>query len=59
MPDEFEFLIDTLEGETLLVTLSDVGAAYPSDDVIYFFKLPCWMSSARAVENQTSKEKQP
>lgn len=43
-----EFLIDTLEGgEPLLATLEDVGAVYPDDDVIYFFGIPCRLSSAR------------
>ena len=43
-----KFLIDTLEGgEPLLATLEDVGAVYPDDDVIYFFGIPCRLSSAR------------
>ena len=43
----FEFLIDDLEGKTLLGDLENVGACYPDDDVIYMFGVPCRLSSAR------------
>ena len=39
--------IDDLCGETILVNLSDVGAVYEDDDVIYFNQVPCRLSSAR------------
>jgi len=39
--------IDDLYGETILVNLSDVGAVYEDDDVIYFNQIPCKLSSAR------------
>lgn len=39
--------IDDLYGETILVNLSDVGAVYEDDDVIYFNQVPCKLSSAR------------
>jgi hypothetical protein len=43
----FEFLIDTLKGESLLADLENIGACYPDDDVIYVFGNPCRLSSAR------------
>jgi hypothetical protein len=46
----FEFLIDTLEGKTLLGDLENVGACYPDDDVIYMFGIPCRLSSARPTQ---------
>lgn len=41
-----QFEIDTLEGVTILVELSEVGVCYPDDDVIYFNGVPCKLSSA-------------
>ena len=43
----FEFLIDDLEGKTLVGDLENIGACYPDDDVIYMFGIPCRLSSAR------------
>lgn len=40
------FEITSLEGEILCVELSEVGACYPDDDVIYFSGVPCKLSSA-------------
>jgi hypothetical protein len=47
----FEFLIDDLEGKTLLGDLENVGACYPDDDVIYMFGIPCRLSSARPTKD--------
>lgn len=49
-----EFEIKTLEtGETITAELSDVGAVYADDDVVYingsFGSVPCRLSSARYI----------
>ena len=49
----FEFLIDDLEGKTLLGDLENVGACYPDDDVIDMFGVPCRLSSARPTPRAT------
>ena len=46
----FEFLIDDLEGKTLVGDLENIGACYPDDDVIYMFGIPCRLSSARPTQ---------
>lgn len=48
-----EFLINTLEGDTITIELSDIGPVYKDDDVIYFSGIPCALSSARAKENKS------
>jgi hypothetical protein len=42
-----EIIINSLDDKEEIVKLSDVGACYPDDDVIYFSGVPCILSSAR------------
>jgi len=52
-----EFEIKTLEtSETITAELSDVGAVYSEDDVVYingsFGSVPCRLSSARYIQKE-------
>lgn len=44
------FLIDTLEGETIKAKLSGDLFAYTDDDVLYVDGVPCRLSTARSME---------
>jgi len=46
-PDLMVIFIDDLDGNEVQFDLSEVGAVYPSDDVIYISGVACRLSSAR------------
>lgn len=46
-PDLMVIFIDDLEWNEIQFDLSEIGAVYPDDDVIYISGLPCRLSTAR------------
>ena len=51
-----QFLINTLDGETIKTAIWNVGVVFHDDDVLYVRGVPCRLSTARSLEAEAVKE---